>query len=58
MLIIFDKTKEQNMHHLVLLAVGGLIWGWIVWIIIGGLAGWLAGLVVRELASASWVILL
>ena len=35
------------MQHLVLLAVGGLIWGWIVWIIIGGLAGWLAGLVVQ-----------
>lgn len=35
------------MYHPVLLIVGGLVWGWIIWIIIGGLAGWLAGLVVR-----------
>jgi len=35
------------MQHLVLLAVAGLIWGWIVWIVIGGLAGWLAGVVVQ-----------
>lgn len=37
------------MTQQVLLAIGSgsWAWGWIVWIIIGGLAGWLAGVVMR-----------
>ena len=35
-------------HQTVLdLSASSLAWGWIVWIIIGGLAGWMAAVVVR-----------
>lgn len=31
----------------VVAALGGLVWAWIVWIVVGGIAGWLASLLVR-----------
>lgn len=32
---------------MVVAVIGSIVWAWIVWIVIGGLAGWLASLLVR-----------
>ncbi|HEY7782992.1 MAG TPA: GlsB/YeaQ/YmgE family stress response membrane protein [Ktedonobacterales bacterium] len=34
-------------RYMVIAGVGSLVWAWIVWIVIGGLAGWVGSLIVR-----------